>query len=353
MQHILSTPVLRHVRRPDAHSRNEPAQPVSRQSKDLRWLLLDLVRECRHRLSLRDRDVTVLRGLLSLMPAQAGPHQRIVFASNRVLTERCDGIDERTLRRRIAHLQSKGLLTRKSSPNGKRYQIRDEHQDARLTYGIDLSPLFLIEPHLAALAEDCRREALRISALKAQIRDFLYRFPEAAAEDLRDEARLALRRSLSGAQLQGLVSRLAETLPMEPLPASTDAPDETSVLSARNGQNDRHILRSDKEYYESESSERALCRRTPATSKAEDDQDISIAECLALAPTASALAPALPRCWEEVIALTRNLAPAIGLKRSSIQQAEERLGAHGCALAVLGLVEAFNRIRNPEAYLRS
>jgi replication initiation protein RepC len=34
-----------------------------------------------------------------------------------------------------------------------------------------------------------------------------------------------------------------------------------------------------------------------------------------------------------------------------VHQAEKHLGRHGCALAVLGLVEAFGRIRNPEAYL--
>ena len=79
--------------------------------------------------------------------------------------------------------------------------------------------------------------------------------------------------------------------------------------------------------------------------------DISVAECLELASTAKAMAPTLPLCWNDLIALSTQLAPAIGLKRPLVHEAEKYLGRHGCALAVLGLVEAFDRVRNPEAYL--
>ncbi len=354
MQHIMSSPVSRHVRRPQQLGQGgpRPSQP----HKDARWHLLDLVRICRDRLELRDRDITVLRGLLSLLPADPDPAaQSVVFASNRVLIERCDGIDERTLRRRIAQLQRSGLLTRKSSPNGKRYQVRDEDAAARLTYGIDLAPLFQIADHLAALAEDCRKETLRKSALRSMIRHALFEFPEAGTPELREEARLTLRRAADCDQLQDVLTALEQALPerADPTPGGPDA--RAIQMTANNGQNDRHIQSSNKETYESE--DRSI-REKPdgsAQDKAQSacENDLTVAECLDLAPTVRAMAPATPQNWEDVIDLSSILAPAIGLSTTSIQSAERQLGRHGCALAVLGLVEAFGRIRNPQAYLNA
>ena len=135
MEHFVISPMHQHDRRTVSLSAKQ--RPAT--EKDTRWHLLDLVKSCRQRLTLRDRDIAVLRGLLSLLPTSATPDQLVVFASNRVLIERCDGIDERTLRRRISHLQSCGLLHRRASPNGKRYQVRDDVA-ARITYGLDLTP---------------------------------------------------------------------------------------------------------------------------------------------------------------------------------------------------------------------
>jgi replication initiation protein RepC len=82
-----------------------------------------------------------------------------------------------------------------------------------------------------------------------------------------------------------------------------------------------------------------------------DHTDITVDECMDLARTAREMAPKQPRCWEDLIDLSSSLAPAIGLQGAVIHEAEKHLGKHGFALAVLGLVEAFGRVRNPEAYL--
>lgn len=333
MQQILSTPVLRHVRRPLAHT------PMTTPASDLRWHLLDLVRRCRSRLALRDRDIAVLRGLLSLLPASAS--QRMVFASNRVLIDRCDGIDERTLRRRLAHLESKGLLARRHSPNGKRYRVRDAENVTQLAYGLDLEPLFAIQSHLEALAEDCAREGQRIAVLKARLRDALYHAGPATPPDLAEECRLSLRRTLTSERLQALLQRLLETAEVAALPSPTRP--ETPILTASDGQNDRHIQSSDKESLNKKQAEKA----------AEDHDDLTVAECMDLAPSARAMATEKPRSWHEVIQLSALLGPAIGLDRPILQEAEARLGPHGSALAIIGLVEAFDRIRNPGAYLRA
>jgi replication initiation protein RepC len=348
MQHTPFSPVLRHVRRPDLTCPKPPAA-----EKDRRWILLDLAKTCRQRLKLRDRDIAVLRGLLSLMPAQARADQMVVFASNRVLIDRCDGIDERTLRRRIAHLQSVGMLVRRTSPNGKRYQLRDEHHQAQLTYGIDLAPLFHAQTELEALADDCHREKLRLKLLQKKIRDVLFHTASNPATALQLEAQRALRRTLSSAQLQQILTALEEATPIKLAEVLQNPEPVAKEVTATDGQNDRHIQRSNINNLESESAENKTpeAKRDLAKPTRQDESDISVEECLTLAKTAQTMSLAPPKSWEDLIDLSATLAPAIGLQKDLVHQAEKHLGRHGCALAVLGLVEAFGRIRNPEAYL--
>ena len=352
MEQITSTPMLRHARRTNLSSL-KPHEQTTAADKDRRWHILDLAKTCRQRLKLRDRDIAVLRGLLSILPPQARPDQLVVYASNRVLIDRCDGIDERTLRRRIAHLQDCGMLTRRTSPNGKRYQVRNEHHDALLTYGIDLAPLFHIQSHLEALAEDCRHEAVRTKVLRSLIRDVLFKTPPHQITDVQIEAQRALRRVLDSNQLQQILSQLEEAAPAM-IPQFTDNVTlPTTHLSVSDGQNDRHIQSSYKDNLESEGAENETLSNPAREKKSAnvDHADITVDECMDLARTAREMAPKQPRCWEDLIDLSTTLAPAIGLQGTVIHEAEKHLGRHGCALAVLGLIEAFSRIRNPEAYL--
>ena len=342
----------RHARRPNLSSLRTLAQPPAA-DKDKRWHILDLAKTCRQRLKLRDRDIAVLRGLLSLLPSQARPDQMVVFASNRVLIDRCDGIDERTLRRRVAHLQDCGMLKRRTSPNGKRYQVRNEHHDAMLTYGIDLAPLFHIQSYLEALAEDCRLEAVRTKVLRSMIRDALFKTPPHQITDVQKEAQRALRRVLDSNQLQQILSQLEEAAPVMIPQFADNVTLPTTHLSVSDGQNDRHIQSSYKDNLESEGHESETLSNPAIEKKSAnvDHTDITVDECMDLARTAREMAPKQPRCWEDLIDLSISLAPAIGLQGAVIHEAEKHLGKHGCALAVLGLVEAFGRVRNPEAYL--
>jgi replication initiation protein RepC len=352
MEQIASTPMLRHARRTNLSSL-KPRVQTPAADKDKRWHILDLAKTCRQRLKLRDRDIAVLRGLLSLLPSQARPDQMVVFASNRVLIDRCDGIDERTLRRRIAHLQNCGMLERRTSPNGKRYQVRDDHQAALLTYGIDLTPLFHIQSHLEALAEDCRHEAVRTKVLRSLIRDALFKTPPHEITDIQNQAQRALRRVLDSNQLQKILSQLEEAAPIMIAQFTENLSLPTTHLSVSDGQNDRHIQSSYKDNLESERAESETLSNPACEKKSAnvDHADITVDECMDLARTAREMAPKQPRCWEDLIHLSTTLAPAIGLQGTVIHEAEKHLGRHGCALAVLGLVEAFGRVRNPEAYL--
>jgi replication initiation protein RepC len=353
MEPVMSSPVQRHVRRSNSSYQGDRGTVTPVKTEDARWSLLDLVRRCRKPLGLRDRDVAVLRGLLSFVPQSADPSTLVVFASNRVLIERCDGIDERTLRRRLAHLKANGLLARKSSPNGKRYRVMDECAEAKLTYGIDLTPLFSIRDHLMALAEECSQEEIRCKALRSVIRDILYHQAAHIQPAMHDLACRSLRRSLSSDQLADLIQELQEGLPR----TSTETSSNTDAVTANDRQNDRHIQKSKKEIYESESAaEKANSEERasePASTDVERSSDITVSECMALAKSAASFASVTAKDWSDVVRLSDTLAPAVGLARTDVETARDAMGALGSALAILGIVEAFDRIRRPRSYLQA
>ena len=265
----------------------------------------------------------------------------MVFASNRTVIDRCDGIDERTLRRRVTHLESKGLLQRRISPNRKRFQVRDEFGAVQLSYGIDLTPLWQMQPHLEALAEDCDREDQRIVLAKAKIRDALFHANEDIPQELAEEARLSLRRSLPSDALEILYARLISAA--DPSHTPQAAAPVASKLTDSDSQNDRHIHRSNEE----------SMNRTSDETQIDGYGDMTVGECMELAPSVRDFAVTTPKNWEDIIKLAAMLGPAIGLKPSILRDAAIRLTQHGAALAVIGLTQAFSRIRNPEAYLRT
>ena len=136
--------------------------------------LLGPVRVIRKDLSLTSNDVTVLAALISFLPRDQSPNSRgtqrkltIVFPSNAHLTERANGIDERTLRRCLGRLEAAGLIKRKSSANGKRFPLR-YGGIIRDAFGIDLAPLMQSHDALAARASKITEERERLRSLKAE-----------------------------------------------------------------------------------------------------------------------------------------------------------------------------------------
>lgn len=136
--------------------------------------LLGPVRVLRKELGLTSNDVTVLTALLSFLPRDRETTEgrtpaklTIVFPSNFSLSDRANGIDERTLRRCLARLEDAGLINRKNSANGKRFPLR-YGGIIRDAFGIDLSPLIQGYDVLAAKASMRAEELERVRSLKAE-----------------------------------------------------------------------------------------------------------------------------------------------------------------------------------------
>lgn len=136
-----------------------------------RWELLSLIVELRQHLGLNDRDVSVLRAHLSVLPhGPLDPKElNVSFMSvSEILTRAC-GMDERRFRRGEARLESAGLIARRLSGNGRRFPERDRTGRIIAAYGIDLAPLLNRISELQGMHEDIVARRLALRSLRNEI----------------------------------------------------------------------------------------------------------------------------------------------------------------------------------------
>lgn len=297
-------------------------------ARDPRWHALSLVQAARSELSLRDRDITVLRGLLSLITAEAwsSGSRIIVYASNRTLSERCDGIEERTLRRRLLQLCDAGLIRRDLSPNRKRYSLRDSNGEIVIAYGFDLAPLRTAMPGLKQLAEEATLNSQRIRLLRAVLRDRLW---QASQRDQSTDPALPrlLRNKVTIEELQSAIDSLPTPEP------HVDLGVETVKMSDSHSKIVRDIQSSYKDNIDKK------------------EEKLTLGAALEQAPSATEYAPEPIRNWHALAGFTQIMSTAIAIEPALMRKATLSLGREGASLAILGLLEAGQKIRSPAKYL--
>lgn len=301
-------------------------------NKDPRWQALSLVQAARDSLQLRDRDIAVLRGLLSLITPQAwNTGQMImVYASNRVLSERCDGIEDRSLLRRLTRLAECGLIRRAISPNRKRYLLRDSDGQVVQGYGFDLAPLRAALARLADLAAAAQREQQDIKLLRKVLRDRLWHLAQAGIER---PAHLPLLRNKTTAEILRAAIADCEAL----LPELLEDNQELVSATVKMSDSDSDIVR------DIQSSDKDKLRKNA-------DQ-LQLQDCVERAEQATSYTPSPIRSWSDLQRLTDVLGPAMSIDHRLLNDAKATLGSKECSLAVIGILEAGARIQRPAAYL--
>ena len=311
-----------------------------------RHIAIETARQAAPFLGLTASVIATLDAMLSCLPPKRT--HNTVFASNATLAFRRNGISDRTIRRHAALLQDAGLLVRHDSPNRKRYSRHSSVEGKALRFGFDLSPLFARMQELCSLAATARREQEDIAYLRCKIRaavnDVLLTDPE--NEDAL-AARKALRRKLSKAECETLLSRFAAIAAEGPAD-SGEVPADTNKLSANDGQNVRHHHKSNKENIDKE----GAGDDTAQHSSPEADP-ISVSELLQACPEAAQYAFEAIRTPQDVVSHARTLAPMIGIDGSTYAAAQERLGPMGAAVTVWAIMQFHDRIKQVGAYFRS
>lgn len=321
------------------------------------WASIDLLKVIRKSLNLSDRDFTVLSSLAALALKRDRAGDLVVFASNKTLSLKSNGMDIRTLRRRLANLVKSGVIRRKSSPNGKRYAHHDTDGNVITAYGFDISPL------LERLQEFKERVALEQErqANHKVVRDRLsllrMSFPIDSEEDVILRAALK-RKSTTTEQMEDLIELFTAVNEDEAPPYDLDAMANSTHLSATDGQNDPHLQSSKHNTYERKKGTRP---KTQTISKqvsqtiniTETTIDLDYQEVIHACPEAMSFAQEKPRSWADLYSFSRWLAPMIGISTSLVDQAEQVLGRSSLTITILAIVQKSGSIRNPGAYLRS
>jgi len=342
--------------------------------------LLGPVRVLRKDLNLTSNDVTVLIALISFLPRDQSPNsgetQRkltVVFPSNASLSERANGIDERTLRRCLGRLEAAGLIQRKSSANGKRFPLR-YGGIIRDAFGIDLGPLMQSHDALAARASKVTEERERLRSLKAEA--LALRASLLQDEQLHD-ARLAsletirnvLRRATLTADtvlkiiagLRELGANAAQSYgechgPSNPADQGQShdqafSGECASEMSARNGQNDRQIesvkkesIKKDKHMKETNASqnvEAATMNRDPAKMAWTDFSHIAD------------FFPDPPRTGEALNRVLFDIGRLLRIRQEKLMCGLQKAGPGRLLLILDFLLGKGEAIRQPEAYFET
>lgn len=299
---------------------------------------------------LKCASLAVLRALLTFVtPNEFRAGRVIVHPSNRTLSERAMIACERTLTRHITRLVNLGLVARRHAPNGKRFSVRDASGSPALIFGLDLTPLLQRVAELRAAADAAAQNAAQARIARARLLNAIFeaetdgRISSAEADDLRKISR----RKLSAAEF----TAATKTIPL-PSPATRIATDhlvDKTAVSDR--QND---CRQDSE---KDLNEEQVAKNSTQAGKwkpgmlRKAQKSLTVANVLEAVPNARCFAMKIPESPDDLHHLADSLAPSLGIDRETYGRAKEVLGVTGAVLAVLGLTEAYGRIRKPGAYL--
>jgi replication initiation protein RepC len=136
-----------------------------------KWKLFRSLCEARKLFGISDRTLAVLNALLSFYPKTelSDENGLVVFPSNSQLSLRTHGMADTTLRRHLAALVDAGLISRKDSPNGKRYARKGRGGGISDAFGFSLGPLLARAEQIEKMADEVIAKRLLHKQLKEQV----------------------------------------------------------------------------------------------------------------------------------------------------------------------------------------
>lgn len=326
-----------------------------------KWEVLRDLATARLQFGVTDRDLAVLQALISFHPGATLTGHPVIHPANATICERLNGMPSSTMRRHLANLVQAGLIWRRDSPNGKRY-VRRAGGEA-VAYGLDLTPLILRHAEIRIAADDARTQAAAMDRLRETVslmrRDLVGLATYGAQthpalplwQQMADMALLtarSLRRRLTLADLTILHDQLAETLAR----AAHVLNPVTCVSGTNDDETGQHHQKSTKDSQDPE-----CCHEEPKP---------SAARATTLRPRRLPLPMVLEACqeiqryaegplhrWPDLVRVAQTIRPMMGITPETWHNAVHHMGPEDAAVTLAALLERFDQIRSPGAYLRS
>ncbi|PPJ49168.1 replication initiation protein RepC [Rhizobium sp. KAs_5_22] len=336
-----------------------------------KWKVFRDVCEARALLGVQDRALTVLDALLSFYPQNELSEERglVVFPSNAQLSIRAHGITGTTLRRHLAALVEAGLISRKDSPNGKRYAHKDRSGDIEQAYGFSLAPLLVRVEELADLAQQTAAARKRFQITKEAL--------SICRRDVRKLISAAMEEGAAGnwaaieEQYLDLVRRIPRTPTIETLAPILEEMGmlrdeivnllESQMKSQKTDANDvrfeRHIQNSNTEsIHELEPSSGKEQGESPSPAKRQTREPLKafpLAMVLKASPDIADYGPGgRIENWRDLMAAAVVVRSMLGVSPSAYQDACDAMGPENAAVAVACILERAGHINSAGGYLR-
>lgn len=324
-----------------------------------KWDLLAALTHAAEEFGLSHRTLGVLKALMTFFPEReipAEPDSAVVFPSNRKLAERLNGMPESTLRRHLASLTGIGIVSRKNSPNRKRY-ARRTGGDCQLAFGFDLSPLARHAGQIFDAALAAKSQAEHLAVLRDKVAVLRQKLIEAAPEQAVELVE-AVRKLLRRKPCEDNLAQAEEALRKEisALPESGEPPCPALSATGMSGscnQNERHIQDSDKSVFDSETHATADKKNNGKENQPENSMPGNdLRQVQRACQEFQNFFPGQLRNWQDADHVAERLSPMMGIDMPVLSDARAAMGRKQAAVAVLCMLEKMGSIRSPGAYLR-
>ncbi|WP_273729251.1 plasmid replication protein RepC [Brucella gallinifaecis] len=317
---------------------------------------------------LNDRCLSVLNSLLSFLSDNVitMKSKLVVFPSNKQISVRAHMMAESTLRRHLASLIHAGLISRKDSPNCKRYAHKNGAGEVELAYGFDLSPFFARALEITQAAERIleeqhaiKRTRDEVSVIRRNLAAAFEQLPEKAANALFSKfrnvvdgiPRRATRAELTAirASLESIQSDLAITLKNN---------DNTPELSGNVAQIERQHRESLSESLLEDKKiifdlEEPASNAEHQQTNVEKAQAVSLDLVLRACPDIKTYSSSGIRSWRDLVDASRVVSSFLGISHDAYISAVRVFGLESASAAIAYILQKIDHIASPGGYLRS
>lgn len=353
-------------------------EPQSQSHSGNKWDILRDLSVARKAFGLSDRDITVLQALISFHPETVLENKNkecVVYPSNNKICERLFGMPCSTMRRHVGNLVNAGIVRRRDSPNGKRYARY--YNGEKIAYGFDLTPMLLRRSEFrdAALEELEAAERLKVKretvvlmrrdlAGLAHYGSSVIPKPEVWTKFIQttNEVAKRLRRKLTMADLDALADELQTQIDSARDKIKNEQADK---MSTNDAPIEHHCHNSKTESFDIERARHTnACSSTPRASSVKNTEELQMKaqEC----PNDVTLDAILSNCseiqsyidgeisdWHDLTKAAESVRPMMGISSAVWALAKKHMGQIEASVVVAAMLERFQRIRSPGAYLRT
>lgn len=332
-----------------------------------KWKLFRALCQAKPRLGLSERALSVMNALLSFYPDAKLSEENglVVFPSNIQLSLRAHGMAEATLRRHIAALIEAGFVSRRDSPNGKRYARKDSDGAINDAFGFSLAPLLARANEIEELAAEVEWERFELRRLRERL--------TICRRDIAKLIEMALEEGVAGnwdsihehyRRLVASVPRVATVASIAPIAEEMEMLREeisnllevrvnTQNLSGNRDQTERHIQKSNPE--STQELEAGSGNEPGSGNRPRPDliKPFPLGMVRQACPTIADYGPGgTVGSWRDLMAAAIVVRSMLGVSPSAYQDACEVMGPQNAAAVMACILERAEHINSAGGYLR-